>query len=81
MPTRDNRPQLLIDTSVAGALAVGGQEHHQSYQERPSAAGAAGSAATRPSRQRWRAVRNEIVQPRRELAIVVLCHVSARYTG
>ena len=29
MPTSDNRPQLLIDTSVAVALAAAGHEHHQ----------------------------------------------------
>jgi predicted nucleic acid-binding protein len=29
MPTSDNRPQLLIDTSVAVALAIAGHEHHR----------------------------------------------------
>jgi predicted nucleic acid-binding protein len=28
MPTSDNRPDLLIDTSVAVALAAAGHEHH-----------------------------------------------------
>jgi predicted nucleic acid-binding protein len=29
MPTSDDKPQLLVDTSVAVALAVAGHEHHQ----------------------------------------------------
>jgi predicted nucleic acid-binding protein len=29
MPTSDDRPQLLIDTSVAVALAIAGHEHHR----------------------------------------------------
>jgi predicted nucleic acid-binding protein len=29
MPTSDDRPQLLIDTSVAVALATAGHEHHK----------------------------------------------------
>src|SRR5271156_6817436 len=33
MPTSDNRPQLLIDTSVAVALAVAGHEHHQATRK------------------------------------------------
>jgi predicted nucleic acid-binding protein len=33
MPTSDNRPQLLIDTSVAVALAVAGHEHHQAIRK------------------------------------------------
>src|SRR5260370_6555220 len=33
MPTSDNRPQLLIDTSVAVALAAAGHEHHQATRK------------------------------------------------
>src|ERR1700726_3963828 len=33
MPTSGNRPQLLIDTSVAVALAVASHEHHQSTRK------------------------------------------------
>jgi predicted nucleic acid-binding protein len=33
MPTSDNRPQLLIDTSVAVALAVAGHERHQATRK------------------------------------------------
>ena len=33
MPTSDNRPQLLIDTSVAVALAVAGHEHHRATRK------------------------------------------------
>ena len=33
MPTSGNRPQLLIDTSVALALAVVGHEHHQATRK------------------------------------------------
>ena len=33
MPTSGNRPQLLIDTSVAVALAVAGHEHHQATRK------------------------------------------------
>jgi predicted nucleic acid-binding protein len=33
MPTSDNKPQLLIDTSVAVALATAGHEHHQATRK------------------------------------------------
>jgi predicted nucleic acid-binding protein len=33
MPTSDNRPQLLIDTSVAVALAAAGHEHHEATRK------------------------------------------------
>lgn len=33
MPTSDDRPQLLIDTSVAVALAAAGHEHHQATRK------------------------------------------------
>jgi predicted nucleic acid-binding protein len=33
MPTSDDRPQLLIDTSVAVALAVAGHEHHRATRK------------------------------------------------
>ena len=33
MPTSDNQPQLLIDTSVAIALAVAGHQHHQATRK------------------------------------------------
>lgn len=33
MPTSGNRPQLLIDTSVAVALAAAGHEHHQATRK------------------------------------------------
>jgi predicted nucleic acid-binding protein len=33
MPTSDDRPQLLIDTSVAVALVVAGHEHHQATRK------------------------------------------------
>ncbi len=33
MPTSDDPPQLLIDTSVAVALAVAGHEHHQAVRK------------------------------------------------
>ena len=33
MPTSDNQPQLLIDTSVAVALAMAGHEHHRATKE------------------------------------------------
>jgi predicted nucleic acid-binding protein len=33
MPTSDSRPQLLIDTSVAVALAVAGHEHHETTRK------------------------------------------------
>lgn len=33
MPTSDSRPQLLIDTSVAVALATAGHEHHRATRE------------------------------------------------
>lgn len=33
MPTSDNDPQLLIDTSVAVALAVAGHEHHHATRK------------------------------------------------
>jgi len=33
MPTSDNRPQLLIDTSVAVALSVAGHQHHQATRK------------------------------------------------
>jgi len=33
MPTSDDRPQLLIDTSVAVALSVAGHEHHHSTRD------------------------------------------------
>jgi predicted nucleic acid-binding protein len=33
MPTSDDGPQLLIDTSVAVALAVAGHEHHQAVRK------------------------------------------------
>ncbi len=33
MPTSDNRPQLLIDTSVAVALVVAAHEHHQATRK------------------------------------------------
>jgi len=33
MPTSDDRPQLLIDTSVAVALAAAGHEHHRATRE------------------------------------------------
>ena len=33
MPTSDNKPQLLIDTSVAVALAAAGHEHHQATRK------------------------------------------------
>lgn len=33
MPTSDNEPQLLIDTSVAIALAAVGHEHHQATRK------------------------------------------------
>src|SRR5260370_35784181 len=33
MPTSDNRPHLLIDTSVAVALAAAGHEHHQATRK------------------------------------------------
>src|SRR5271154_4737651 len=33
MPTSDDQPQLLIDTSVAVALAVAGHEHHQATRK------------------------------------------------
>jgi predicted nucleic acid-binding protein len=33
MPTGADRPQLLIDTSVAVALATAGHEHHQSTRK------------------------------------------------
>src|SRR3984957_6481255 len=33
MPTSDDRPQLLIDTSVAVALAAAGHEHHHATRK------------------------------------------------
>jgi len=33
MPTSGNQPELLIDTSVAVALAVAGHEHHQATRK------------------------------------------------
>jgi predicted nucleic acid-binding protein len=33
MPTSDNKPQLLIDTSIAVALATAGHEHHQATRK------------------------------------------------
>jgi predicted nucleic acid-binding protein len=33
MPTSDDRPQLLIDTSVAVALAAAGHEHHRATRK------------------------------------------------
>lgn len=33
MPTSGDRPQVLIDTSVAVALAVAGHEHHQATRK------------------------------------------------
>ena len=33
MPTSDDGPQLLIDTSVAVALAAAGHEHHQAVRK------------------------------------------------
>jgi predicted nucleic acid-binding protein len=33
MPTSDYKPQLLIDTSVAVALATAGHEHHQATRK------------------------------------------------
>jgi predicted nucleic acid-binding protein len=33
VPTSDNQPQLLIDTSVAVALATAGHEHHGATKE------------------------------------------------
>jgi predicted nucleic acid-binding protein len=33
MPTRDNGPDVLVDTSVAVALVVGAHEHHLSTME------------------------------------------------
>jgi predicted nucleic acid-binding protein len=33
MPTSGDQPQLLIDTSVAVALAVAGHEHHQATRK------------------------------------------------
>ena len=33
MPTSGDRPQLLIDTSVAVALAVAGHEHHRATRK------------------------------------------------
>src|SRR5580704_3166743 len=33
MPTSDSGPQLLIDTSVAVALAFAGHEHHQATRK------------------------------------------------
>jgi predicted nucleic acid-binding protein len=33
MPTSDDHPQLLIDTSVAVALVVAGHEHHQATRK------------------------------------------------
>ena len=33
MPTSDDQPQLLIDTSVAVALVAAGHEHHQATRE------------------------------------------------
>ncbi len=33
MPTSGDRPQLLIDTSVAVALAIAGHEHHEATRK------------------------------------------------
>jgi predicted nucleic acid-binding protein len=33
MPISDDRPQLLIDTSIAVALAVAGHEHHRATRK------------------------------------------------
>ena len=33
MPTSGNRPEILIDTSVAVALAAAGHEHHQATRK------------------------------------------------
>jgi predicted nucleic acid-binding protein len=47
MPTKGDKPQLLIDTSVAVALAVAGHDHHQATRMaiRDRSCGLAGHAA------------------------------------
>ena len=47
MPTSDDRPELLIDTSVAVALAAAGHEHHYATRDAVSgrSCGLSGHAA------------------------------------